>query len=262
MPYFLNLEAAAMHDLVKEISAIAIRLHPDRVDVLAKEISLLNNVNDLDAVKKIFGHSVPENYVKKFESAWKKSPETTPAEIAYAFRGASTTHAILEGKETVEMVWSGPPTGLVPIRHTEQVLLEVIDSAKEKLSIVSFVAYNIESIIKSLEKAAHRKVQINILLESSKSHGGKVDIDSINVFQKRISSANIYVWKSNSGIGAVHAKCALADSKIAFITSANLTMAAMERNMELGILIRGGELTAKLDHHFDALIATKIIEKI
>ena len=249
-----------MHDLLHEISAIALRLHPDRIEILAKEISLLNSLNDLEAVKKNFGPSISEDVIKKLESAWRKSPDTSPMEIAYAFRGASATSSSFDRNESIEMVWSGPPTGLVPIRHTEQVLLEVIESAKEKLFIVSFVAYNIESVIKSLEKAVSRKVRIDILLESSRSHGGRVDFDSIHVFQSRIPSANIYIWKSNSPIsekmmGAVHAKCALADGNVAFITSANLTMAAMEHNMELGILIRGGDLTAKLDRHLDALIA-------
>ena len=57
-------------------------------------------------------------------------------------------------------------TGLVPTRHSEQVLLEVLESAKNKLFVVSFVTYNIESVIKSLEKTVARAVQVNILLES------------------------------------------------------------------------------------------------
>ena len=34
----------------------------------------------------------------------------------------------------------------------------------------------------------------------------------------------------------MHAKAAVADSRVAFLTSANLTEAALERNMELGVL--------------------------
>jgi phosphatidylserine/phosphatidylglycerophosphate/cardiolipin synthase-like enzyme len=37
----------------------------------------------------------------------------------------------------------------------------------------------------------------------------------------------------------MHAKAAVADSSTAFLTSANLTEAALERNMELGVLIHG-----------------------
>ena len=46
--------------------------------------------------------------------------------------------------------------------------------------------------------------------------------------------------------GLMHVKAAVADSRVAFLTSANLTEAALERNMELGVLIRGGHLPAAI----------------
>jgi phosphatidylserine/phosphatidylglycerophosphate/cardiolipin synthase-like enzyme len=52
----------------------------------------------------------------------------------------------------------------------------------------------------------------------------------------------------------MHAKTAVADSCVAFLTSANLTEAAFERNMELGVLIHGGRLPAAIDRLIDALM--------
>ena len=49
---------------------------------------------------------------------------------------------------------------------------------------------------------------------------------------------------------------------MAYITSANLTAAAMERNMELGVLVKGGNLPIELHQHLEALISTKIIEQV
>lgn len=256
-----------MSDLWEAISEIALKLHPDRVEVLARRISSLRNLDDLERTKNNLGPAISKECIEKLEISWKIFPEITPIEVASALRGASAAISYSERNESIELVWTGPPTGLVPIRHTEQVLLEVIDSAKKKLFLVSFVAYNIESIIRSLEKAIAREVQIDLLLEPSKAHGGKVDIDSIRTFQIRIPSANIYRWKPDSNKpckpdGAVHAKCAVADNNLAFITSANLTMAAMERNMELGILFRGGNIPEKLGRHLEALVATEAIEMI
>lgn len=54
--------------------------------------------------------------------------------------------------------------------------------------------------------------------------------------------------------GLMHVKAAVADSRIAFLSSANLTEAALERNMELGILLRGGHLPAAIDRLIDALL--------
>ena len=120
--------------------------------------------------------------------------------------------------------------------------------------------------MKALQDAIGRNVEVDILLESSKDHGGKINIDSIETFLNRLPAANIYSWaqeskSSGKWTGAVHAKCAVADRALAFITSANLTSAAMERNMELGVLIRGGPLPAKLDQHLRALLETEIIKR-
>ena len=52
----------------------------------------------------------------------------------------------------------------------------------------------------------------------------------------------------------MHVKTAVADSRVAFLTSANLTEAALERNMELGVLIRSGTLPAAIDRLIDALL--------
>ncbi len=132
---------------------------------------------------------------------------------------------------------------------------------------MSFVAYDIDTVNKALKEAIGRNVKINILLESSKSHGGKIDIDSIAAFKKTVPSANVYTLsaelKTSEKINtAVHAKCAVSDGNLAFITSANLTKAAMEKNMELGVLVRGGNLPEKLERNLEALISTGMIEKI
>jgi len=253
-----------MNDIWKIIATIGIELHPDRVKAGATKIATLSSVDDFDKARSSFGPAASKTLVNNLDLAWRNESKLSPLEIAAALRGASVAAAIMEKQETVEMVWTGPLTGIVASRHTEQVLHEVINSAKSKLFIVSFVAYDIEPVIKALQEAINRKVTIDILLESSKNHGGKVDIDSAKSFKKKIPLANLYAWNSElkspeKWKGAVHAKCAVADGKLAFITSANLTMAAMEKNMELGVLIREGDLPKQLEKHLNALVDTNII---
>ncbi len=52
----------------------------------------------------------------------------------------------------------------------------------------------------------------------------------------------------------MHAKCAVADRCVAFVTSANLTGAAMTANMELGLVVRGGDVPKRITNHFEALV--------
>ena len=49
---------------------------------------------------------------------------------------------------------------------------------------------------------------------------------------------------------------------MALITSANLTGKAMEDNMEIGTLIKGGNLPEQLSKHLAALVDEKIIVPI
>jgi phosphatidylserine/phosphatidylglycerophosphate/cardiolipin synthase-like enzyme len=62
--------------------------------------------------------------------------------------------------------------------------------------------------------------------------------------------------------GRVHAKVAVADGSTAFLTSANLTGHALEKNMEAGILINGGHVPANLQSHLRSLIETRVIRRV
>ncbi len=256
-----------MSEIWQVIAEMAVELHPERIEAVSEKIAILPSPMDFDKSKISFVTGVEENLIQRLGKAWRKNPSVSPQELAAALRCASVTAGYIEKRETIEMAWTGPSTGLVPSRHTEQVLLEVISTAKRRLFLVSFVAYDIDAIMRALQDAIGRKVRIDILLESSKEHGGKVDIDSIEAFLKKVPSANVYSWRPEAKgqsrwSGSVHAKCAVADGYLAFITSANLTAAAMERNMELGVLVQGGNLPDKLARHLEALITTGIVEKV
>jgi phosphatidylserine/phosphatidylglycerophosphate/cardiolipin synthase-like enzyme len=54
--------------------------------------------------------------------------------------------------------------------------------------------------------------------------------------------------------GVLHAKAIVADDEAVFLTSANLTEAALDRNIELGLLVRDGALALNVTRHFRALI--------
>ena len=132
--------------------------------------------------------------------------------------------------------------------------------------IMSFVAYDVSKVIASLQNAVERGVQVRMLLEQSKEHGGNVTVDSISMLRKNLPEALLYEWDKNTTHSAptasVHGKCAVADGAVAFVTSANLTDAAMERNMEVGVLIRGGKLPDLLEGHLAALVTTKQLREV
>ena len=177
--------------------------------------------------------------------------------------GASYAYFEVKAESETELVWTGPSSELVATRKTEQALLQVINSAREKLFLTSFVAYDVESIVAALTNAADRGVALSMLLESSDRHGGGVSIDGIARMREALPLARVYFWKEKGdefGGGKVHAKVAVCDEELCFISSANLTGHAMEKNMEAGVLIRGGALPRTLHRHLEALVTVKIVQ--
>ena len=78
----------------------------------------------------------------------------------------------------------------------------------------------------------------------------------------------VYVWPlahrpldDKGRHGSLHAKCAVADDAVLFVSSANLTAYALSLNMELGVLITGGDAPAQVEAHFGQMIESGILVK-
>lgn len=196
--------------------------------------------------------------------SWKQT-DISGDVLAGILVGAALARQKVQRESSVELVWTGPTTPFVATRRTEQVLLDLIRHAQSDLFLVSFVAYDVSSVVEALNAAAARGIDIRILLETSTSHGGSLSVDPIATMRRCVPSATLYVWTDRPAPfaeGRVHAKVAVADGTTAFLTSANLTGHALEKNMEAGVLIGGGRVPTGLRAHLHALIETKVIREI
>lgn len=250
-----------MKALSDAVARIALEVHPERIEAICSALGVSQKASIFSVVRSGLGAAFSPRLMQEFEAALAATSQVTVGELSAMFRASSTTAALAAGASSVELVWTGPVTGMVPVRHTTQVLTGLIDEARERLFLVSFVAYNVGNVIGALARAVQRGVLTRLLLERSKEHGGNVTVDSIAMLKQQLPGAQLYEWDKSSGdvtqSASVHAKCAVADGAAAFVTSANLTEAAMERNMELGVLVRGGQVPRLLDQHLAALVTTK-----
>lgn len=255
-----------MTDIWNVIAELGLELHPARINALANIIKSINSGDDFPRVRRSLSPNINMKLVDLLEQSWKHNKQLTSSEIASALISASLAGELAASRGSLEMVWTGPSSSLVPIRHTEQVLKEVIETAKTNLFIVSFVAYDVPSIHASINKAIERNVSVDILVESSQSTHSKIQVNSVPKMKSSVPKANIYIWDQSktlqNAIGVVHAKCAVADDSVAFITSANLTTAAMEKNIELGVLIKGGSLPLTLSLNLKNLIENRTLKKV
>ena len=128
------------------------------------------------------------------------------------------------------------------------------------------VAYKVPRVVESLRNAVERGVDVRVVLEVEEKGGGKVSFSAFAAMGDAVPGARLYLWppevrqRDQQGrYGSLHAKCAVADGELALVSSANLTEYALELNMELGVLVRGGSVPRRILEHFDDLMRMGIL---
>lgn len=246
--------------LLDILVTIGTKYGEEKVALLGEKLSSIETISEFTVVSHTMSRWIDRKDIEELERACEEAKGIGTDECVAALKAASYVRWREETREKIELVWTGPSTPIVSTRRTESVLLETIEAAEKELFVVSYVAYDIDSVVSALRKALRRGVTVKILMESTGEYGGRISMDSIALFRKELPEAMLYWW--NERDASVHAKCVVADGKIAFVTSANLTGAAMERNMELGVKIEGGEVPKRLQAHLEALVTTRKIERV
>jgi phosphatidylserine/phosphatidylglycerophosphate/cardiolipin synthase-like enzyme len=135
---------------------------------------------------------------------------------------------------------------------------------------MSFGIFQVPRLVEALEQALARGVALRIVLGDRESHSDQeLDRQRQQLGRVVATRASLLQWpaerrpRDDQGhAGLMHAKAAVADSRIAFLSSANLTEAALERNMELGVLIRGSNVPASIDRLIDALLESGELQRV
>lgn len=231
--------------------------------MIATKLHDLDKSEVTDQILSTVNTAVARDKLSDFLKVWHDST-LSGKEAGYLLIACS--HSIKKANEDsqIELVLTGPKTPFVATRRTEQVFLDVITSAQSELFIVSFVAHQRPSILAALKSAADRGVHLNIILESSVDTGGTLEIDQFTGLKAALPKATFYLWTHRDeefAGGKVHAKIVVSDQKSAFLTSANLTGHAMERNIEAGALFLGGDTPRDITQHLRGLIDLKVLTK-
>lgn len=253
-----------MQALLEAATKLVALLPPSKVEAIASRLrDGLPSGREQD-LQQVVGTPAARAALTSFIDAWGKTKSSREL-VAGMLMGAAYATERMQRDCTVELVWTGPTTPFVAPRRTEQVLLDVIQQASKELFIVSFVAYDIPSVVGAINMAADRGVDVRILVEASVTEGGSLLVDPVATMRSAVPSAKLYVWTDRPHPftnGRVHAKVAVADNVSAFLTSANLTGYALEKNMEAGVLVVGGHVPARLRDHLHSLVETRVIHLV
>jgi phosphatidylserine/phosphatidylglycerophosphate/cardiolipin synthase-like enzyme len=243
------------HELSAAIVAVVDELGDAHVKSLAVAYRIAATYSHAAAAS--VRHALPASHrelVKPLNAAWASTPETEGPSIALALE------AVLLAKQataraTVDVVITGPDSPIAPVRLTSEVVRQLIASAKKRVMLVSFAAYQLPTVIVALDAAVARGVQVDLILESADHLDGGGGAAAYGKYRT-------YEWptdRRNPADAKLHAKAVIVDGHDVLLTSANMTNAAYDKNIELGVLCRGGTTAARVQKHFDALITRGVL---
>ncbi len=168
-----------------------------------------------------------------------------------------------------DLVWSGPEVPGLHARDTRRVYQELLGSAVRSLWLSTYVFSDGSRAFAVLGQrmAEVPELRVTLLLNIQRRRGDTTSAEAlVRHFADRFWSVGwpgsvrprVYydprALELDGRGGVLHAKAVVADEETVFVTSANLTDAAFERNIELGLLVRDRALAGAVVAHFRTLI--------
>jgi phosphatidylserine/phosphatidylglycerophosphate/cardiolipin synthase-like enzyme len=176
-----------------------------------------------------------------------------------------------------DLVWSGPEVPGLHARDTRRVYEELLGSAERSVWASSYAYFDGPRAFEVLARRmdARPELRVTLLLNVQRKWGETTAADQlVRRFADRFWKSD---WPGSSrprvyydpraldpeGPGGVlHAKAVVADEEAVFVTSANLTEAALDRNIEIGLLVRDRALAASVSSHFRGLIDRGLLKPL
>ncbi len=171
----------------------------------------------------------------------------------------------------VDLVWSRPAIPHLPGRSTASTVAGLLAEAHRSVWLSTFVYFDgpraFEPLAARLD--ATPGLRATLLLNIGRRWGERSDASAIvRRFAERFWGEDwpgerrprVYydprALAPDGPMGVLHAKALVVDERALLVTSANLTEAAYERNIELGMLVRDRQLATTAVRQLQALIDT------
>ncbi|MEI8165562.1 MAG: DISARM system phospholipase D-like protein DrmC [Chloroflexales bacterium] len=177
---------------------------------------------------------------------------------------------VTERQRTPDLVLSGLQVPGIAARDTRQVFDELFGAAERSIWLSSFVYHNGPKVFDTLAQRMGQRSEltVNLLLNIQRRWGDTTKSEHLvsafaHTFWQRAwpgqRRPRVYydpraLEIGESGKAVLHAKAVVVDDETLFITSANLTEAASERNIELGVLLRDHSMALTVVTYFQCMI--------
>ena len=176
-----------------------------------------------------------------------------------------------------ELVWTGPESSASQSRDTAIVVAELFRSAKTSVLVSTFVVQHADTVFKPL---ADRMAEVPGLRVQLFLHVGRGERDTRHeseILREFVSKLGarwpgpvrpvLYYDPRSLDMNpdkraTWHAKVVVIDDEKAFVTSANFTEWAQQRNVEAGVLIRNAEFARQLRQQFEGLVQSRAVVEV
>lgn len=202
--------------------------------------------------------------------------------IAYTLRLLSAEReASQEMRDRVDLVWTGPEIAGAESRDTRAVVRELFATAHRSVLISSFAidkGRKARELFGELAERmeAHPDLQVRMFLNVKRPYKSQVSEPILlrefaDSFRREIWPGprlpEVFYDPRSLAVGTaskacLHAKCVVVDDERVFITSANFTQAARDRNIEAGILLPDPLLARAMRSQFESLVVKNILRRI
>ena len=179
-------------------------------------------------------------------------------------------------RPTPDFVWSGPEVPGLHARDTRRVYEELLGSAKHSAWVATYAFFDgpraFEVLARRMDETPALKV--TLLLNVQRKKGDTTSADHlVSRFADRfwkeewpgVARPDVYYDPrsvNSNDAGVLHAKAVVVDDEAVFVTSANLTGAALDHNIEVGLLVRDRTLAATVATHFGTLIERSLLRPL
>ena len=183
---------------------------------------------------------------------------------------AAERQAAQRAADRTELVWTGPETRGARSRDTAVVVRELFATAERSVLVATYAVYQGRQVFEPLaaRMEARPDLRVRMFLNVARPHRDQTPENQVlKAFADEFRREHwpgerlpdLYYDPRSLVVGpgpkaALHAKGIVVDDTRAFVTSANFTEAAQERNIEAGVLVDSASFATSLRLQFDSLV--------
>ncbi len=174
-----------------------------------------------------------------------------------------------------ELVWTGPEVPGLHARDTRQVFDEMLGSAEKSIWASTYAYYDGQAAFDVLARRMDDKpeLEVTMLMNVGRKQRDTRTVEALvgefaDRFWKRdwpgqrrprVFYDPRSIEQDSGDRSVLHAKALVQDERTVFVTSANFTEAALDRNIELGLKVADPTLARQVVRHYQRLIEDRLL---